>query len=85
MVQPVIEYAAIIWSPYTYCDIYKVEMVQHRAARFIMNNYTWMASVTDTLKKLDLPSFEKWGKMMKMIMMYRIVNDLVKLDHSNLP
>ena len=59
-------------------------MVQRRAVRFIMNNYTRMASVTDMLTKLDLPSLEKRREMMKMIMMYRIVNDLVKLDHSNL-
>ena len=54
-------------------------MVQHRAARFIMSNYTQMVSVTDMLTKLDLPSLDKRREMMKMIMMYRIVNNLVKL------
>ena len=42
-----------------------------------------MASV-NMLTKLDLPSLEKLREMMKMIMMYCIVNDLVKLDHSNI-
>ena len=50
------EYAASIWSLHTCCDMYKVEMVQCRDARFIMNNYTQTAIVTDMLSKLNL----KW-------------------------
>jgi len=35
MVHAILEYASIIWCPHTSCNIHKLEMVQHRAARFI--------------------------------------------------
>ena len=34
---PVLEYAAAIWDPYHLKDINKIEMIQHRAARFVLN------------------------------------------------
>ena len=40
MVHPILEYASTVWSPYTNSNIYKLEMVQRRAARFITNNYS---------------------------------------------
>ena len=36
MVRPILEYDSIVWSPYTQCDIHKIEMVQRRAVRFIL-------------------------------------------------
>ena len=35
MVRPILEYASIVWSPHTQCDIHKIEMVQRRAVKFI--------------------------------------------------
>ena len=34
MVRPILEYASIVWSPHTQCDIHKIEMVQRCAVRF---------------------------------------------------
>ena len=34
---PVLEYAAAIWEPYHLKDINEIEMIQHRAARFVLN------------------------------------------------
>ena len=49
LVKPVLDYAATVWSPYTQKDIDMVEQVQRRAARFIFNNYSRLASVSEML------------------------------------
>ena len=38
MVRPILEYSSVVWSPFTNSNIHRVEMVQHRAARFITHN-----------------------------------------------
>ena len=40
MVRPILEYASIVWSPYTQCDIHKIEMVQRRAVRLLFQSYS---------------------------------------------
>ena len=39
LVQPILEYACVVWSPYFKNNINKLEMTQLQAARFAMNNY----------------------------------------------
>ena len=53
MVKPILEYACSAWSQ---VNINKLEMVQHRAAGFITGNYSYQASVTAILAKLNLPT-----------------------------
>ena len=47
-VKPVLEYAAEVWaqSPHTRCSINRLESIQRRAARFVMNDYLQTSSVT---------------------------------------
>jgi len=74
MVQPILDYACIVWSPYTQVNIHKLEMVQRRAARFIMNNYSHLASVTEMLNTPNLPSLSSRRDNMKLITMYKLIN-----------
>ena len=53
---PSIEYCSVIWDPHHSTSIYKLEMIQHRAARFVLNK-PWLrsaqqenSSVTDMLQ-----------------------------------
>ena len=39
-------------------DIYAIEMVQQRAARFIFNNYSYNTSVISLLNTLNWPTFK---------------------------
>ena len=41
LIRPHLEYASAAWSPYTNRNIDKIEAVQRRAARFILNNHTY--------------------------------------------
>ena len=42
---PVLEYAAAVWTPHIRCFINKLGSVQRRAAHFTMNNYCQSSSV----------------------------------------
>ena len=53
LVKPVLDYSATVWSPYTQKDIDMVKQVQRRAARFIFNNYSHLASVSEMLTDLN--------------------------------
>ena len=53
MIRPILEYASAIWSPYTQRNINLVEVVQRRSVRFIFNNYSPYANVTEMLERID--------------------------------
>jgi hypothetical protein len=38
LVWPLVEYASTVWNPYTKPEINKIEAVQRRAARYVVNN-----------------------------------------------
>jgi hypothetical protein len=38
LVRPLVEYASTVWNPYMKTEINKIEAVQRRAARYVVNN-----------------------------------------------
>ena len=40
LVRPLLEYSSSVWDPYTQTLISQIEMVQRRATRFFLNDYT---------------------------------------------
>ena len=83
LVKPVLDYAATVWSPYTQKDIDMVEQVQRRAARFIFNNYSRLASVSEMLTDLNWATLTHSRKEQKAVMLYKIVHHLVDIPASN--
>ena len=83
LVKPVLDYAATIWSPYTQKDIDMVEQVQRRTARFIFNNYSHLASVSEMLTDLNWATLTHSRKEQKAVMLYKIVHHLVDIPASN--
>ena len=83
MMHPILEYASVVWYPYTNNNIHKLEMVQHRAARFITNNYSPSVSVAKILHHLSLPTLEQWWINLKLVTMYKIVHNQVQLESRN--
>jgi len=53
LVRPMLEYACVAWSPFTLNNIYKLEKVQWKGARFVCNNFSMYSSVTAMLNKLN--------------------------------
>ena len=60
---PSMEYCSAIWDPYHQTTVSKLEMIQHRAARFVLNK-PWhrssqQRSIRDMLNYLQWPKFKK--------------------------
>ena len=82
LVRPQIEYASTIWDPFTQENQNKIEMVQRKAARFACNNYRREANVTTMLDELGWRSLKQRRPDERLIMIYKIVNNLVDVDLS---
>ena len=78
LVLPSIDYCSAIWDPYTKNDISKLEMLQHRAARFVMNKpwyrHQHNVSITKILAELHWPTLQNRRKQARFILMFKIVN-----------
>ena len=61
LVRPILEYATTVWAPYHHTDIYQLEAVQRRAARFVMNCYDCYQSIIDMLRSLKWPILVQRG------------------------
>ena len=79
LIRPQMEYASIIWDPHTTAYTNNLEMVQRRAARFVMGDFNRTSSVTTMLQHLQWPTLQQRRAENKAIMVYRIVNNLVAI------
>ena len=59
-----------------------VEMVQRRAARFVLNCYERTTSVTKMLKQLDWETFELRRKRARLTMLHKMHCNLVVIDQQ---
>ena len=57
-------------------------MVQRRAVRFIMNDFSRYSSVTSMIEQLGLSMLKQQRNEAKVIMMYKILNNSVLIDHN---
>ena len=89
LVLPSIDYCITIWDPYTKNDISKLEMLQHRAARFVMNKPWYRqqhnASITKMLAELHWPTLQNRRKQACLILMFKIVNGNLMVPARCLP
>ena len=82
LVRPILEYASPVWSPFTELNILKLEMVQRRAVRFIMNDFSRYSSVTSMIEQLGLSMLKQQRNEAKVIMTHKILNNSVLIDHN---
>ena len=61
-VRPLLEYSATVWDPWEKRCINQIEKIQHRAARYRFNDYSYTSSVSFMLNQLALPILEKRSK-----------------------
>ena len=79
-VRPILEYASTSWAPFNDTDNGKIEKVQRRAARFVMNDYRRTSSVIEMLTNLDWDTLQERRDLARLSMMYRIVHGLVDIS-----
>ena len=80
LVRPTLDYACTVWDPYTQGNIYKLEMVQRRAARFVLSRYNNTSSVGDMLYELGWTSLQTRRQTLRLCMMYKIHKGLIAMD-----
>ena len=82
MVRPSLENAATFWDPYKLNHIKAIEQVQHRAARFVLNDYSMKTPgcVTKMLSDLNRESLEQRRRHHLLFMMFTICNNLVDIN-----
>ena len=73
IVRPQLEYAAPVWDPHTQDDINKIEMVQRRAAQWVLNDYSPYSSVSDMLEKLNGRTLEQLRADSQLVLFYKII------------
>lgn len=83
LVRPLVEYASTVWDPYTQTNIQKLEMVQRRAARYVLHRHRNTSSVTSMLQSLNWRSLENRRKDMRLCMMYKIDRGLVAISKES--
>ena len=84
LVRPIMEYASSVWSPHQKELVHNLEMVQRRAARYVMHLYQRTESVTDMLKVLKWETLEQRRLKARVTMGYRIVHGLVMIPANQL-
>jgi len=77
------EYASVIWDPYTKADSNKLEKIQRTAARLILSSYSYKTSVTSLLQQLQLESLEERRKIQRLAFMYKILNHQVAVPATS--
>ena len=78
LVRPIFEYCSCVWDPHTQKNIDKLEKIQRRAARFVLNRYQKKDSVTSMLKELKWDTLQERRRQARLNMMFKIHNGLAQ-------
>ena len=73
LVRPQLEYASAVWDPHTKERITQIEKVQHRAARWTVNNFNQQASVTKIIQELGWRTLEQRQADACLCLFYKLV------------
>ena len=77
--RPLVEYGSVAWDPYLGKDRDTLERIQHRAARWINQDYATTSSVTEMLGALGLETLADNRRFARLTMMYKILHGYVGL------
>ncbi|XP_063881680.1 uncharacterized protein LOC135111932 [Scylla paramamosain] len=82
MLRPRLEYAAVVWSPHIKKDVKKLERIQRAALRMVLE----LKDLTykERLKEMGLPTLQARRERGDLIMIYKIVNHIEKIDKQDL-
>ena len=80
LVGPTLEYASCTWDPYQVNHIRQLEAVQRKAAKFVTEQYSRQASVTELLQNLQCRSLQEWHFVSRENLFYKTVNGQTACD-----
>jgi hypothetical protein len=79
LVRPVLEFASPVWDPFQQGLSDALELVQRRAARRILHDFSPRTSASALVRQLDLQTLSERRKIDKAAMLYKIINDQVDI------
>ncbi len=79
LVRPLMDYAPTVWDPHNQKEK-KLEKVQRKSARYVMNRHRNRSSPTEILQDLGWLSLEERRRLQSLTMLYKIDNGLVAID-----
>jgi hypothetical protein len=80
LVRPQVEYCSTVWDPHQKYLTHRVEMVQRRAARWVLHRFHNTSSVTGMIQQLGWITLEQRRQNARLAMMYRLVHGLVAVN-----
>ena len=83
LVRPLVEYSSTVWDPYTQNNIWNLEMVQRRSARYVLNQYHTTASVTTMINQLNWESLQRRRENARLNMFYKAHHGLAAIQLEN--
>ena len=86
IVCPVFCYGSQVWSPQTINLVQRIERVQRRASKFILNlPFLCRESYRERLIALELLPLSYWHEYLDLVLFYKAVNGLVNISEDALP
>ena len=85
---PVLDLVSSLWDPYHQNQINKLEMIQHRAACYVLNQ-PWRRNVRDSINSLLLslkwPTLQLRRESIRIILLYKIINHTIQIPTNYFP
>ena len=88
---PSIEYCSAIWDPHHITSIYKLEMIQHWAARFILNKPLLRSAQQENSSVTDMLTYLKWSTLQdrrtiaRLTLLFKILHKMIAIPDRCLP
>ena len=88
IVLPSIQYCSAIWDPYYQNAIHEVEMIQHKAVRFILNK-PWHRNERDSIiqmiSELNWPTLQHHRKLARLTLLFKLLHQHLTIPDHYLP
>lgn len=82
VIRPSLEYASIVWDPYTKRNIEALELIQRKAVRFIYSKYRRTDSPTNLMKENSIPTLEKRRKIHRLKFLFLLNNNKLSVNRD---
>ena len=79
LVRSILEYSTTVWDPIYQKDIERLERVQRRAARFVLNDYKPLSNVRSMLSQLGWKPLAERRREHRPSLLYKIIIGLVAI------
>jgi len=80
IIRPLLEYSSSVWDPYQTGQINAIEMVQRKAARFCLNRYKKVDSVSTMLQELNWKPLTLRRKATRLSIFSKVYNNMDSLQ-----